>query len=40
MSSQKKILVINVMGRVFMNPLDDPFDSIRKVIGDKLLGKM
>ena len=36
---QKKILVINVMGRVFMNPLDDPFDSIRKVIGDKLLGK-
>ena len=27
------------MGRVFMNPLADTFDSIRKVIGDKLLGK-
>ena len=29
LNDQKKILVINVMGRVFMNPLDDPFDSIR-----------
>ena len=37
--NQKKILVINVMGRVFMQPLDDPFESIRKVINEKIMGK-
>ena len=37
--NQKKILVINVMGRVFMQPLDDPFESIRKVINEKIIGK-
>ena len=37
--NQKKILVISVMGRVFMQPLDDPFDSIRKVINGKTIGK-
>ena len=31
--NQKKLLVINAMGRVFMNPLDDPFLSIKKVSG-------
>ena len=33
--NQKKILVVNVLGRVFMQPLDDPFESIRKVINEK-----
>ena len=37
--NQKKLLVINVMGRVFMDPLDDPFESIRKVINNYSLGK-
>ena len=32
--NQKKILVINVMGRVFMQPLDDPFESVRKVLNE------
>ena len=27
------------MGRVFMDPLDDPFESIRKVISNYSLGK-
>ena len=37
--NQKKILVINVMGRVFMNALDDPFESVRKVINEKIIGE-
>ena len=37
--NQKKILVINVMGRIFMPPLDDPFESIRKIINEKILGQ-
>ena len=37
--NQKKLLVINVMGRVFMNPLDDPFESVRKILNNNLLGK-
>ena len=37
--NQKKILVINVMGRVFMQPLDDPFESVRKIINEKVIGK-
>ena len=37
--NQKKILVVNVLGRVFMQPLDDPFESIRKVINEKVFGK-
>ena len=36
--NQKKILVINVMGRVFMQPLDDPFESIRKILNEKKIG--
>ena len=37
--NQKKILVINVMGRVFMQALDDPFESVRKIINEKVIGK-
>ena len=37
--NQKKILVINVMGRVFMNALDDPFESIKRAMSDRLMGK-
>ena len=37
--NQKKILVINVMGRVFMQPLDDPFESVKKIINGKVIGK-
>ena len=37
--NQKKILVINVMGRVFKQPLDDPFESVRKIINEKVIGK-
>ena len=37
--NQKKILVINVMGRVFMNALDDPFESIRKAMNEKVIGE-
>ena len=37
--NQKKILVVNVMGRVFMQPLDDPFETVRKVINEKIIGK-
>ena len=27
------------MGRVFMQPLDDPFESIRKIINDRIIGQ-
>jgi len=37
--NQKKLLVINVMGRIFMNPLDDPFESVKKILNNHLLGK-
>ena len=37
--NQKKILVINVMGRVFMNPLEDPFETVRKITSKNLIGK-
>ena len=36
--NQKKLLVINVMGRIFMNPLDDPFESVKKILNNHLLG--
>ena len=35
----KKILVVNVMGRVFMDALDDPFASVKKILNNNLLGK-
>ena len=37
--NQKKILVINVMGRVFMQPLDDPFEAIKKIINQQIIGE-
>ena len=35
----KKVLVINVMTRVFMDPLDDPFDCIETGLAKERLGK-
>lgn len=32
------VLVINVMLRLFMDPLDDPFASVEKILGDIPLG--
>jgi metallophosphoesterase (TIGR00282 family) len=34
-----KILVINVMGRLFMDPLDDPFKIIDEILTNNELGK-
>ena len=31
------ILIINIMGRVFMNPLDDPFSVIDDIIDNNIL---
>lgn len=33
-----RVLVINVMGRLFMESLDDPFNAIEKVLDDNPLG--
>lgn len=35
----KKLLVINVMGRLFMDPLDDPFAAVDKIVTQYQLGK-
>lgn len=34
----RKVLVINAMGRVFMNPLDDPFAAVDDLLGKYRLG--
>jgi hypothetical protein len=34
----KKILVINAMGRIFMDPLDDPFKAVKDVLAKYRLG--
>jgi 2',3'-cyclic-nucleotide 2'-phosphodiesterase len=34
----KKVLVINPMGRLFMDPLDDPFAAVDKVLSTHTLG--
>jgi len=34
------ILVVNVMGRVFMDPLDDPFAAVERELADCSLGKV
>jgi hypothetical protein len=34
-----RVLVTNLMGRVFMDPLDDPFASIERLLGECPLGK-
>ena len=38
-TSKGKILVINVMGRLFMDPLDDPFKIIDEILTENELGK-
>ena len=37
-SRNKKILVINAMARVFMNPLEDPFSAVEKVLQKHPMG--
>lgn len=34
----KKVLVINVMGRIFMDPLDDPFAAVNQTLARHPLG--
>ncbi len=35
----KRALVMNVMGRIFMDPLDDPFGAVERELGACALGK-
>lgn len=35
----KRVVVINVMGRVFMDPLDDPFRAVEAILDKCKLGK-
>jgi len=35
----RKVLVINVMGRLFMDPLDDPFACVDQALADHRLGE-
>ncbi|HCI48632.1 MAG: metallophosphoesterase [Alphaproteobacteria bacterium RIFCSPHIGHO2_01_FULL_41_14] len=35
---EKKVVVINVMGRLFMDPLDDPFAALDKALSTHTLG--
>lgn len=37
--NNKKVLVLQVMGRLFMDPLDDPFTSVSKILSKYILGK-
>ena len=34
----RKLLVINVMGRLFMNPLDDPFAAVDRILKRQVMG--
>ena len=34
----RKVLVINLMGRLFMDPLDDPFQAIEQILNQHRLG--
>ena len=36
--SGKRVLVINVLGRLFMQPLDDPFAAVEKAVSECPLG--
>ena len=36
---KRKVLVINVMGRLFMDSLDDPFSAIERVLSENQLGE-
>ncbi len=35
----QKVLIVNAMGRVFMDPLDDPFEAVDKVLKAHPMGK-
>lgn len=35
----RKILIANIMGRVFMDPLDDPFAAVNDMLGTHSLGR-
>ena len=37
-AGQRKVLVINVMGRLFMDPLDDPFQAVEQALSRYRLG--
>ena len=37
-SPGKKVLVMNVMGRLFMDPLDDPFQAVARELARNVLG--
>ena len=37
-AGQRKVLVINVMGRLFMAPLDDPFQAVEQTLNRYRLG--
>jgi 2',3'-cyclic-nucleotide 2'-phosphodiesterase len=37
--SGKRVLVIQVMGRLFMEPLDDPFASVERALRNHVLGR-
>lgn len=39
LSDGRSILILNAMGRLFMDPLDDPFRSIRDVLEEEQLGR-
>jgi len=34
-----RVLVVNVMGRIFMDPLDDPFAAVERLLGEAPLGQ-
>src|SRR4029077_17526017 len=34
-----RVLVVNAMGRIFMDPLEDPFDAIDRALSARPLGK-
>jgi metallophosphoesterase (TIGR00282 family) len=37
--AQRSLLVVNLMGRLFMDPLDDPFARLDEILADQPLGK-
>ncbi|MXV43668.1 TIGR00282 family metallophosphoesterase [Saccharibacter sp. 17.LH.SD] len=37
-SRERKVLVVNVMGRIFMDPLDDPFRAVEQLLSQHRLG--
>ncbi len=38
--NKAQVLVVNALGRVFMNPIDDPFGAVAKAIGECPLGEV